>query len=261
METLKIGSKGETVKALQMVLGVKADGIFGKGTETMVKYFQAKNGLTPDGIVGAKTLAALGLAKNTKVVADFVIYDPLSIHISKAARSIKYIAIHYTAGGSSKAGSAKAVKKVFEKRSASADFCVDDKDIVQFNPDLKNYYCWAVGDTKNTTTGGGRFNGAARNANTVSIEICSNLTKGYDASKANTEGWYFTEDAVANAARLVKVLMQKYNVPIERVVRHYDITGKLCPGIKGWNSYPVTDKNGKKLSNNDTAWVNFKNRL
>lgn len=39
METLKLGSKGDSVKWLQKALNLTADGIFGKGTETAVKQF------------------------------------------------------------------------------------------------------------------------------------------------------------------------------------------------------------------------------
>ena len=58
---LKVGSKGELVKDVQEVLGIHADGIFGKGTETAVKEWQKKNGLTADGIVGRGTLSKMGL--------------------------------------------------------------------------------------------------------------------------------------------------------------------------------------------------------
>ncbi len=37
------------------------DGIFGSQTDAAVRYFQRKNGLSVDGIVGAKTAAAMGL--------------------------------------------------------------------------------------------------------------------------------------------------------------------------------------------------------
>ena len=40
--------------------------------------------------------------------------------------------------------------------------------------------------------------------------------------------------------------MKKYNIPIENVVRHYDVTGKLCP---------------QPFVNNNAAWNNFKNKL
>jgi len=52
---LKVGSKGDDVKKLQTKLGTTADGIFGPGTEKLVKDFQAANGLTADGIVGDGT--------------------------------------------------------------------------------------------------------------------------------------------------------------------------------------------------------------
>ena len=65
--SLKKGSKGDEVVTLQKKLKQwgyydgAVDGVFGSGTEKAVKYFQRKNGLTADGIVGAKTAAALGM--------------------------------------------------------------------------------------------------------------------------------------------------------------------------------------------------------
>jgi putative chitinase len=56
---LRVGSQGETVRAVQAKLGLTADGAFGPGTERAVKAWQAANGLTADGIVGPKTLARL----------------------------------------------------------------------------------------------------------------------------------------------------------------------------------------------------------
>lgn len=58
-ETIRVGSKGETVRAVQAKLGLAADGNFGPGTERAVRAWQAANGLTADGIVGPKTLARL----------------------------------------------------------------------------------------------------------------------------------------------------------------------------------------------------------
>ena len=64
---LKRGSRGDEVVTLQKKLKQwgyydgSVDGVFGAGTEKAVQYFQRKNGLTADGIVGAKTAAALGM--------------------------------------------------------------------------------------------------------------------------------------------------------------------------------------------------------
>jgi len=56
---LKLGSKGTEVVELQALLGVKADGLFGKNTEASVIEFQQRNDLQPDGIVGSATWSAL----------------------------------------------------------------------------------------------------------------------------------------------------------------------------------------------------------
>jgi hypothetical protein len=56
---LKVGSKGQAVKNVQKLLGIKADGEFGSGTEKAVKAFQSSNKLSATGIVDAITLKAL----------------------------------------------------------------------------------------------------------------------------------------------------------------------------------------------------------
>lgn len=269
MQTLKKGSKGDDVKKLQRLLNVSADGIFGSDTEEAVKKFQKEHGLTQDGIVGPKTWEALGVktttTTNSKCVDPSVVYAPLKSCISKYPnRTIKYIAIHYTAGASSAPGRAVNMKNNWEKtHRASADFGVDDRDMVQFNPDPKNYYCWSVGDKKNPYGGGGSLYGIASNRNTISIEICSNLKKGTSADRTNHEGWYYTEAALNNAVKLVKILMKKYNIDINHVVRHYDISGKICPGIIGWNNGTLNNPDGTKTnkSNNSAKWLAFKERL
>ena len=61
MNTLKKGSRGDDVLTLQHALHLVEDGIFGTLTEEAVKDYQRANGLTPDGIVGPKTWAKLGI--------------------------------------------------------------------------------------------------------------------------------------------------------------------------------------------------------
>jgi len=56
---LKNGSKGQAVKNVQVLLGLKADGDFGPGTEKAVKLFQSSAGLKATGIVDANTLKEL----------------------------------------------------------------------------------------------------------------------------------------------------------------------------------------------------------
>lgn len=270
METLKLGSKGDAVKKLQQLLNLTVDSDFGLKTDKAVRAFQAKNKLTVDGIVGNNTWKALGVTittTNSKCIDSSVIYKPLYVHVTRYARTPKYLAIHFTAGSNSKPGKALSTYNTFISRQTSADFAVDDRDIVQFNPDIKNYYCWAVGDNKQSSRGGAKLNGKAYNRNTISIEICStcNPATSTAVSKPNHTGWSFTDAALNNAVKLAKIIMKKYNIPIENVVRHYDITGKLCPGLLGWNEEEIYDKNtGKKIDgklNNSDEWLKFKKRL
>ena len=261
MEVLKRGSKGPAVRQLQRLLMVNADGIFGKATEAAVIDFQKRNGLVADGIVGKATWAALGMSDSDEIN---IIDGHINKHITPLLnRQIKYIAVHYTAGTTSRKGTALATRNAFLSRDASADFVVDDEQIVQINPDLKNYYCWSVGDPKNPYSGGGRLYKQATNKNVVSVEICSNLFHGTSAKYANHSGWYFTDASLDNAIRIIRYLMKKYNIPKENVVRHYDVSGKLCPGILGWNDAVIYDVNGKATTqkNNSDEWKAFWNKI
>ena len=90
LPTLKKGSKGKYVTLLQTKLANKGydlgsygvDGDFGKATEAAVKKFQKDNGLTADGIVGAKTWATL--EQDTKMQYYSVIVSHLSESQAKA---------------------------------------------------------------------------------------------------------------------------------------------------------------------------------
>ncbi len=65
--TYRMGSSGEQVRTIQTKLknwgyySGAVDGIYGAQTAKAVEYFQRKNGLTADGIVGPATLRALGM--------------------------------------------------------------------------------------------------------------------------------------------------------------------------------------------------------
>lgn len=168
-----------------------------------------------------------------------------------AGRRIQFIVIHYTAGTTSRDGSAKNVAAMFARGGVggSADFIVDDTTIVQYNPDPQNRYTWAVGGGKYNTKGGALY-GVAKNANTISIEVCSTNTTNPKAL-ANDKAWSFTAAAVERAVELTKYLMEIYHIDAAHVIRHYDVNGKQCPGIIGWNADTGSER----------QWEVFKSRL
>ena len=92
----KMGSTGEEVKSIQSVLKEKGyysgnvDGIFGTGTKNAVKQFQSDSGLSADGIVGEKTLKALGLNRQDNNGYSSSDFNLLARVISAEARGESY---------------------------------------------------------------------------------------------------------------------------------------------------------------------------
>ncbi len=76
-----------------------------------------------------------------------------------------------------------------------------------------------------------------RNNNSIGIEMCSDKVNGK---------YVITKQTKSNAVILTKWLMKKYNVPVSRVIRHFDVCGKNCP--EPWVRV-------------ESEWKDFKNRL
>lgn len=145
---------------------------------------------------------------------------------NRANKAIKYIVVHDT-GNTSKGAGAENHYNYFNggNRGSSADFFVDDKQIMCVN-DYKKYYTWHCGD--------GRGKYGITNSNSVGVEMCINS----DGDRQKT---------LENTVKVVKELMKELNIPIERVVRHYDASRKLCPATMS--------------DNNWAEWYEFKKRL
>ena len=162
--------------------------------------------------------------------------NPRNYGGSRNASQIRYLVYHYTGNdGDRAANNAKYFQNNIVK--ASAHYFVDDTTVWRSVPDLK--VAWSVGGSKYANadkTGGGTMYGVITNTNSLSIEMCDTIRNGvYQASEAT----------LANAAALGRALMEKYDIPIENVYRHFDVTGKHCP------SYLVSAQ----------KWAEFKKRL
>jgi hypothetical protein len=103
---LKIGSRGKEVKELQEFLDIQADGIFGKGTETVVKKWQSDNGLVSDGIVGPSTWDCMGIATTDNSEKIYTTKNGLIVNryflptneYKVGPTDKEYIFLHHTAG-------------------------------------------------------------------------------------------------------------------------------------------------------------------
>ena len=138
----------------------------------------------------------------------------------------KYIVIHYVGAVSTAKNNADYFHSV--NRQASANYFVDENDFYRVVRDEDAG--WHCGTN-------GKYYCGARNTNSIGIEMCCYMNNGkLDIS----------EKVVSRTIELTKYLMAKYNIPIENVVRHYDVTRKLCP---------------EPFVSNESRWIDFKNRL
>ena len=145
------------------------------------------------------------------------------------SKDILYIVVHYTANNGDTAKN-NCIYFQTAGRNASAHYFVDETEVWQSVLDTDT--AWHCG------TSGTYRHASCRNNNSLGVELCSEI---------DTAGeYYFNDETFENGVKLVKYLMEKYDIPVENVIRHYDVTGKICPA---------------PFVNNEVAWANFKNRL
>ena len=119
-----------------------------------------------------------------------------------------YITIHET-GNAAKGADAAAHGAYLDSDAGERDmvswhYTVDDNAIVQHLPDYETAY--HAGDGKD----------GPGNTTSIGIEICVNAGGDFEAAKAN-------------AAALVRLLMEEHGIDIEHVVQHNHWNGKDCP--------------------------------
>ena len=143
---------------------------------------------------------------------------------------IRYLVLHYTAGRND---SAQSNLRYFESNvvKASAHYFVDDIGWMQSVDDMDT--AWSVGTAGIYV----QKHPECRNENSISIELCCRYAAGQYA---------FSKKTVRNAAALTRRLMTRYDIPMENVLRHYDVVSKRCPA-------PWVD--------DETQWLSFRKLL
>lgn len=153
-------------------------------------------------------------------------------YTAMANKKNEYIVIHYVGAESTAKNNVDYFAS--QKLEASAHYFVDSSSIWQCVEDKdKAWHCGGGLQGSNGHT----FYKKCTNSNSIGIEMC--------CFQDSVGRWFFAEKTVQNTVELVKHLMDKYNIPIENVIRHYDVTGKICPE-------PYV---------NETIWKEFKERI
>lgn len=148
--------------------------------------------------------------------------------IPRIKANVKYIVVHYTANnGDTARNNADYYARVAVQ--ASAHFFIDENEVVCSVPvECTAYHCGTKKEYKHPY---------CRNHNSLGIEMCSRID--------STGKYYFKNEVVHNTARFVAMQMKNFNIPIDNVIRHYDVTGKLCP--RPFVESPGLWENFKKL--------------
>lgn len=138
---------------------------------------------------------------------------------------IRYIVVHYTAN---KGDTAKNNADYFarEETKTSAHYFVDEKEVWQSVKDEDTAYHCGAKTYKHPF---------CRNGNSIGVEMCL-----LDKSGNIRPG------TIDTALSVVRQLMAAYDIPIDRVLRHYDVTGKNCP---------------RPMVENPQLWEDFKKEL
>lgn len=143
--------------------------------------------------------------------------------------SIKYIVIHYTGNnGDTDEGNANYFAGR-DTNDTSAHYFVDEDSVTQSVLDeCCAFHCGGIS----------YVHSECRNDNAIGIEMCSD--------KDENGNFIITDDTVKNTVELTKQKMNEYNIDINHILRHFDVTGKECP--EPW-------------VRNEGLWVDFKSRL
>ena len=148
----------------------------------------------------------------------------------RGGSDIRYIVIHFTANNGDTAQN-NCSYFAGANRQASAHYFVGNDGIYQSVQDKdKAWHCGGTDVYKHKY---------CRNANSIGIEMCSRIS--------SITGEYIIDSRVVDmTVELTRYLMDKYSVPPENVIRHYDVWAKLCP---------------EPFVRNPEQWIEFKNRL
>lgn len=131
--------------------------------------------------------------------------------------AVEAIVFHYTANTGTSAtakGNARYFANGAEGRKASAHYVVDEGEIVYECVPLDTV-AWAVGDGST-----GKYGKSVNNYNSVSIEMVSHT---------HPDGTYYISDETQHHAAQLYHWLKRQLPNLKYTVRHYDISGKLCP--------------------------------
>jgi N-acetylmuramoyl-L-alanine amidase CwlA len=151
-----------------------------------------------------KTVMATKSLDELPIEVNLISLSPYT-RSGRALKKVNGIVVHYTANPGA---TAKENRDYFNslatthKTKASCHFIIGlDGEIIQCIPTREMSYA-----------------SNSRNRDTISIECCHKDASGK-----------FNRKTYRSLVLLTRALMKKFNLSSSQVIRHYDVTGKLCP--------------------------------
>ena len=182
-------------------------------------------------------------------IADRTIHDITKENLSEVPRSrgsnqIEFIVVHYL-------GVPNADNPNLYGGGYGGHYNIKRDGSVYKAADPKTAVVWHCGGGLQGS-GGHSFHGICTNFNSIGIEcgVCYTDTSVKDAS-GDSDQWYFTTETQESLVWLVSKLRDEYGISLDHVIRHYDVTGKICPN-------PYVKNNKLRTS---WTWEEFKSRL
>lgn len=175
-----------------------------------------------------------------KTINDITSRNKSQVPASRGSNSIKFIVCHYL-------GVPNADNPDLYGGGYGGHYNIqrDGQIFMAANP--KTAVVWQCGGGLQGS-GGHSFYKVCTNYNSIGIEcgVCYTDKSAKDGDGDNNK-WYFTEATQESLVYLVSKLMDDYNIGIDHVIRHYDVTGKICPN-------PYVKNNGL---NGNWTWDEF----
>lgn len=186
---------------LQKALKIYPDGIFGRLTEEAVKEFQRTHGLTVDGIVGEKTMAA--------ITGDQV--------LKKSKRYINEIIVHCTASKEGVPLTVEAIRRMHMRERGWSD--IGYHYVVSLDG--------SIHEGRNVDIAGAHCSG--HNTHSIGVVYVGGLDKGGKPKDTRTES------QKEGLLKLLKELKRLY--PKATIHGHREYANKACPCFDAKREY------------------------
>lgn len=180
-----------------------------------------------------KTIGDNKMNITEKPIYDVTAQNRSQVPASRGNNPIQWIVIHYLGVGN-------ADNENLYGGGYGGHYYISRAGKIYKAADPKTAVVWQCGG-KLQGPNGHQYHRICTNYNSIGIEngVC------YDGT------WYFTQETQESLVFLVSKLMDEYGIDINHVIRHYDVTGKICPA-------PYVNNDNYKTS---WTWDQFKANL